>query len=221
VTSDVGTVRQGLLVVVSGPSGVGKGTILERLLARRQDCVFSISATTRSPRPGEIDGKHYHFLSPELFNRWIEENRFLEWNQVHSAYYGTPRQFVNQTRARGLHVVLDIDVKGGLEVMTAEPDCVSIFLAPPDLEALRWRLKHRGTENAEQIAGRLLVARSELKHMDRYAYTIVNDRIELAEAQVEAVLDAEMARTSRVMADGQVQVLFRPDLDAAPAGFEG
>lgn len=203
--------RKGLLVVVSGPSGVGKGTILERLLTLRKDCVFSISATTRAPRPGEIDGQHYYFLAPETFNDWIEQDRFLEWNQVHSAYYGTPREFVERTRALGRHVVLDVDVKGGLEVMTAEPDCVSIFLAPPDLEALRWRLRHRGTESAEQIAGRLLVARSELKHMDRYAYTIVNDEIDRAEAQLEAVLEAEMARTVRVIADGQVQALFRPE----------
>ena len=213
--------RRGLLVVVSGPSGVGKGTILERLLASRKDCLFSISATTRKPRAGEVDGKHYYFLSPEIFNLWIEENRFLEWNQVHTAYYGTPREFVEEARSRGFHVVLDVDVKGGLEVMAAEPDCVSVFLAPPDLEALRWRLKHRGTESAEQIAGRLLVARSELKHMDRYAYTIINDRIERAEAQLEAVLEAEMSRTGRVMADGQVQVLFRPDLDPASPSPEG
>jgi len=144
--------RKGLLVVVSGPSGVGKGTILERLLARRKDCVFSISATTRTPRPGEVDGQHYYFLAPATFNDWIERDRFLEWNQVHSAYYGTPREFVENTRAQGQHVVLDVDVKGGLEVMNAQPDCVSIFLAPPDLEALRWRLRHRGTESAEQIA---------------------------------------------------------------------
>jgi len=207
--------RKGLLVVVSGPSGVGKGTILERLLARRKDCVFSISATTRTPRPGEVDGQHYYFLAPATFNDWIERDRFLEWNQVHSAYYGTPREFVENTRAQGQHVVLDVDVKGGLEVMNAQPDCVSIFLAPPDLEALRWRLRHRGTESAEQIAGRLLVARSELKHMDRYAYTIVNDEIDRAEAQLEAVLEAEMTRTVRVIADGQVQALFRPDSEPA------
>lgn len=211
-------VRQGLLVVVSGPSGVGKGTVLDLLLTKRDDCVFSISATTRKPRPGEIDGKHYYFLSPETFNQWIEENRFLEWNQVHDAYYGTPRQFVNEARVRGRHVVLDVDVKGGLEVMGAEPDCVSVFLAPPDLDALQWRLQHRGTENAEQIARRLLVARSELKHMERYTYTIINDTIERAETQLEAVLDAEMARTSRVRADGQVQVLFRAELEPPVAG---
>lgn len=220
--SEKPSVRPGLLVVVSGPSGVGKGTVLDLLLTRRKDCVFSISATTRPPRPGEVDGKHYYFLSPETFNRWIEENRFLEWNQVHDAYYGTPREFVQQARLGGRHVVLDVDVKGGLEVMGAEPDCVSVFLAPPDLEALQWRLRHRGTESPEQIARRLLVARSELKHMDRYGYTIVNDTIERAEAQLEAVLDAEMARTTRVRADGQLQVLFRPDLETpAPGRAEG
>ncbi len=213
--------RKGLLVVVSGPSGVGKGTLLERLLARREDCVFSISATTRAPRPGEVEGRHYYFLDPETFNDWIERDRFLEWNQVHSAYYGTPREFVESARARGQHVVLDVDVKGGLEVMSAEPDCVSIFLAPPDLEALRWRLRHRGTENAEQIAGRLLVARSELKHMDRYAYTIVNDELERAQTQLEAVLEAEMARTPRVIADGQVHALFGPDLEPVLPNSEG
>lgn len=207
------TARQGLLVVVSGPSGVGKGTILDRLLMRREDCVFSISATTRDPRAGEEEGKHYYFMSPNTFNQWIEENRFLEWNQVHDAHYGTPREFVDRARAEGKHVILDVDVKGGLEVMDAEPDCVTVFLVPPDLEALRERLKKRGTENAEQIARRLLRARSELKHLDRYAYTIVNDTVDRAETQLEAILEAEMARTVRVRADGRVQGLFRGELE--------
>lgn len=210
--------RQGLLVVVSGPSGVGKGTILDRLLSRRQDCVFSISATTRNPRAGEEHGQHYYFLTPTTFNEWIEENRFLEWNQVFDAHYGTPREFVDRARAEGRHVILDVDVKGGLEVMEAAPDCVTVFIVPPDLDVLRVRLKRRGTESAEQIGRRLLRARSELKHLDRYTYTIVNDTVEQAEAQLEAILEAEMARTERVRADRRVQGLFRGDLEPETEG---
>ena len=188
----------GLLVIVSGPSGVGKGTLLHQLLGHRKDCVFSISATTRSPRPGEIHGQHYHFLDHETFQHWVEQDRFLEWNQVFGEFYGTPREFVNQQRQQGHHVVLDIDVQGGMQVMKAEPDHVSIFIAPPDIDALRQRLTARGTETAEQVQRRLLTARVELRSIEQYRYLVVNHEVKQAVGELDAIFTAESLRIDRL-----------------------
>ncbi|MCE7872247.1 guanylate kinase [bacterium CPR1] len=189
---------KGLLLVVSGPSGVGKGTVLERLLSRRNDCVFSISATTRPARPQEENGKHYFFLNHEGFERWVEEGKFLEWSEVFDHFYGTPRDFVEQQLETGKNVVLDIDVQGGLQVMKRAPNAVFVFLAPPDLPTLRQRLISRGTESPEQIAKRLLTARTELAQIRHYAYRVINQHVDEAVAQLEAILAAELCRTSRV-----------------------
>ena len=188
----------GLLVVVSGPSGVGKGTILSQLLARRQDCVFSISATTRDPRPGEVHGQHYHFLDHATFTHWVEQGRFLEWNKVFAQFYGTPREYVATQRRQGKHVILDVDVQGGLQVMQAEPDHVSVFIAPPDLETLRHRLVSRATETAEQIQNRLLTARVELRSLEKYTYLVVNHEVERAVHELESVLIGESLKVARL-----------------------
>lgn len=193
---------RGLLLVVSGPSGVGKGTLLNLLLSHRDDCVFSVSATTRPPRPGEEDKVHYYFLDGEVFSRWVQEGRFLEWNKVFDRFYGTPLEPVEENLRSGKHVVLDVDVQGGVQVIENRPDAVSVFVAPPDLPTLRARLTNRGTESADEIALRLLTAQSELKAMNRYQYLLINDNLEETRAQLNAIIEAESCRISRMVVSG-------------------
>lgn len=190
---------KGLMIVVSGPSGVGKGTLLADLMTRRSDCVFSISATTRAPRPGEIDGKHYHFLNEATFESWVEQGRFLEWNKVFDQFYGTPREFVELQRMHGTNVILDVDVQGGLQVMeTVKQDLISVFIAPPDLDTLRKRLLLRGTESPEQVQKRLLTARVEMRSLEHYRYTVINDDLATAARTLEAIVMAESSLTKRL-----------------------
>lgn len=198
--------KRGLLLVVSGPSGVGKGTLLGLLLKRRTDCVFSVSATTRPPRPGEVDGVHYYFLDSKVFSSWVKEGRFLEWNKVFDRFYGTPLEPVEKHLESGTHVILDIDVQGGVQVIEGRPDAVSIFIAPPSLQVLGERLTHRGTETDEQIDMRLLTARSELKAMRYYSYLVVNDDLALASEQIDGIIEAERCRVARLEREGSVPI---------------
>lgn len=195
--------------------------MLTSLLAGRSDLVFSISATTRNPRPGEVHGRHYHFLDHSTFSAWVEQGRFLEWNQVHDQFYGTPRDFVEQQRQHGLNVVLDIDVQGALQVMRSEPDHVSIFIVPPDLETLRQRLTNRGTETPEQVQTRMLTARVELRAVDQYHYTVINDEIERASANLESIIVAESSRTKRLREGNGIPRFESPPGLEGPSGGLG
>lgn len=188
---------QGLLVVISGPSGVGKGTICAELINRHDDYVFSVSATTRAPRPGEIDGVHYSFKTPEQFNEMIARGAFLEHATVHGCQYGTPRDFVLEKLAQQTCVLLDIDVQGGLSAMRAYPDAVSIFVAPPSHDELRARLMNRKSETREQMELRLQNAEREMQALQQYTYCVVNDKLYEAIATIEAILLAERCRVSR------------------------
>ncbi len=189
---------KGILFVISGPSGAGKGTILERVLKNRQNIEFSVSATTRSPRPGEIDGVHYYFITREEFQKKIDSLQFLEWAHVHEEYYGTLREWVESRLDKEHDVVLDIDVQGALQIMEKAVDEVFIFVAAPSIDELHRRLTKRGTESEEKILSRLEVARHELEYISKYEYLIINDDLSQACEQLNAIIEAEKCKTRRL-----------------------
>ncbi len=182
---------RGKLLVLSGPSGVGKGTVLGELMKRRDDMCFSVSATTRAPREGEVDGVSYFFVSKERFEEMIQNNELLEYAQFVSNSYGTPRAYVEQQLALGMNVVLDIEVQGARNIVRMIPDAVSVYMIPPSYEELERRLRGRGTETEEQIQGRLQTAIDEAKAADFYRYIIVNDNLETAVNELDAIMTAE------------------------------
>ena len=190
--------RKGLLLVISGPAGVGKGTINISLISRNSDIRMSVSATTRPPRPGEIDGVHYFFKTEEEFQKMIESGAFLEYMRVFNThYYGTPKSFVEQELAEGRSVILEIDVQGAMRVKAAYPDAVLIFIAPPSMSELKSRLIHRGTESSEAIDRRFETAYQEMKYINQYDYVVVNDILDLAIARTEDIIVAERCKVSR------------------------
>lgn len=189
--------RKGMLIVVSGPSGTGKGTICEKLLAEDPSLTFSVSVTTRAPRDTEIEGVHYFFINEERYDDLLAQDAFLEHATVHGHRYGTLKSQVEELMAKGLNVVLDIDPQGAREVMRRQPDCVSIFILPPSYAALRVRLHTRNTDDPKEIERRLGNAKGEIDQMDKYQYAVVNDDLELAFQQISAIIAAEKQRTTR------------------------
>lgn len=189
--------KKGLLVVISAPSGGGKGTILKELFATDKNLRLSVSATTRQPRPGEEHGKHYYFISREEFEAMIREGKMLEHARYVDNYYGTPRGPVEEWTGEGLDVVLEIEVQGGAQVKRLMPECVSIFIMPPSLEVLAERLRGRGTEDEATVLKRLETARREIPHAAEYDYIVTNDRLEDAVEDIRAILRAEKLKYSR------------------------
>ncbi len=187
----------GVLVVLSGPSGVGKGTVSKALLQAEPNLVLSVSATTRLPRNGETDGVSYYFVSREKFSLMIEGDEFLEWARVYDNFYGTPRLPVEETLARGKDVLLEIDVQGGLQVKRKLPEAVLIFLLPPSWKELEARLAGRGSESPEEVQKRLQWAKRELQSLSLYDYVVVNERVEKAVEQIRSIITAEKCRTAR------------------------
>lgn len=187
----------GRLFVVSGPSGVGKDAVLERLFAETPGVVRSVSATTRAPRPGEVDGRDYHFLSREQFEAGIAGDFFFEYARYGENFYGTPREKVAEQRACGLDVILKIEVQGAQAVRLLAPDAVLVFIAPPSLEELERRLRGRGTDSEARIAERLAIAQSELACIPDYDYLIINNVLTKAVETLRAILVAERHRIPR------------------------
>ncbi len=198
-------------IVLSAPSGAGKTTIYKRLMADRADIGYSVSCTTRPPRPGEVDGVDYHFLSPEAFEQKRAAGEFAESAKVHDRAYGTLRSEVQQVLSGGQHVIMDIDVQGAAQFARAFPQSVLIFIIPPSIDVLVERLTRRGSgERREELLTRLKSARQELHEIGRYHYVVVNDDLDRAVARVSAIIDAEMARRERA-----------PQLDEQVAGLIG
>ena len=190
---------KGRLLVVSGYSGVGKGTVIKALMEQHPEYVFSVSATTRAARPGEVDGREYFFIDRERFVEMIENDELLEHAMYVGNAYGTPRKFVEDKLAEGMNVLLDIEVQGARQVAERMPEAIRIFVVPPTLEELRRRLEGRGTETAASIEGRLERARQEYGEATFYDYIIVNDLVEVAAQELAAIITAEHCRAAERM----------------------
>ena len=186
----------GKLFIISGPSGAGKGTICKRLIEETK-VELSVSMTTRSPRPGEVDGVSYYFATKEEFCREIEAGGFLEHAEVYGNYYGTPKAKVLEKLAKGIDVVLEIDIQGALNVKTAYPDGIFIFILPPSMAELRKRITGRGSETEEAINLRLSQTLKEVSYIDKYDYCVVNGELEEAVDRVRAIVVAEHSRVSQ------------------------
>ncbi|GGH74744.1 guanylate kinase [Pullulanibacillus pueri] len=191
--------EKGLLFVLSGPSGVGKGTVCRALRERGTSLQYSISVTTRKPREGERDGVEYFFRTKEKFKEMIAHNELLEWAEYVGNFYGTPLQYVRQTLEDGKDVLLEIEVQGALQVKQNFPEGIFIFLVPPSLGELKKRITGRGTETNDLIENRLSTARTEIDLMKHYDYVIENDQVERACDRIEAVVTAEHCKQSRII----------------------
>lgn len=196
--------KKGLLIVLSGPSGTGKGTVCKALLKKRSDIDLSISCTTRKPRKGEIEGVSYFFKSEEEFEEMIKQDEFLEYANVFDNYYGTPKSFVRQQLDQGKDVLLEIDVQGALKAKESFPEGVYVFLVPPSMEELENRIRSRGTEQEHQIVKRLGKASGEMNLMNEYDYVIVNQEVDEVVESVENILAAEKLKVSRNIQDYNV-----------------
>ena len=189
--------KQGTLAIISGPSGVGKSTVIAKVMQARPDLYFSVSYTTRTPRTGEVDGIHYHFVSRPEFERMIADNELLEYAEYSGNYYGTSAKLIDSKLAAGIDVLLDIEVVGSKIVHDKRPDTPLIFVIPPSFEELSRRLHDRQTDAEDVIQRRLARAKEELKEVSRYDYLVVNDVVEDAAAEVCAILKAEGCRTDK------------------------
>ena len=192
--------EKGLLLVLSGPSGVGKGTVKSAIVKNKVfPFEYSVSMTTRKPRPGEVNGKDYYFVSQERFKQAIKQNELLEYNQYVNNFYGTPKAPVKKMLDEGKDVLLEIDVNGAKKVRKQMPDGVFIFLTPPDLHTLHTRLENRGTESEDVIMGRIKQARQEILVMQDYDYAVVNDTVANAVDHIKAIVEAEHVSVKRVI----------------------
>ena len=191
--------NKGVLAVVSGPSGVGKGTVCARLIEKYKGCFLSISATSRPPRGAEQDGVQYYFKSREEFEEMIKNDELLEHAQYVDKYYGTPKKPCMEHINNGENVILEIEIQGGMKVKAKEPDTVMIFVVPPSMEELETRLRGRGTESEELVLQRLARAKEELLEMGNYDYIVVNNSVEETADRIYSILEAESNKTSKII----------------------
>ncbi len=189
--------QKGLLILISGASGTGKGTVCKKFLSEMPETYYSISATTRQPREGETDGVEYFFITVEEFKKKIAEGKFLEYAEVYGNFYGTPLYKIEEHLNRGENVLLEIDTQGALNVMKKIPDGVYIFLLPPSLEELYNRIKNRGTESEEDLRRRLDSARQEIEVGKKYQYAVINDSVDLAVEKIKSIVAAESLKVER------------------------
>ena len=185
--------------MISGPSGVGKSTVLKALLESRPNLYFSVSATTRDPRPGEEDGVHYHFVDVDTFRDWIARDQFLEYAEYVGNFYGTPKRYVDEAMDAGKDVILDIEIQGAIQVTSKRPETVRIFIAPPSWAELERRLTERGTDSPEKIQKRLVRAKVEFQTAHTYDYFVINDTVENAVEELNAIMTAEHCKPKERM----------------------
>ena len=189
--------KKGLLILVSGASGTGKGTVCKKLLSEMPEMYYSISATTRQPRDGETDGVEYFFITVEDFKKKIAEGKFLEYAEVYGNFYGTPLYKIEENLNLGKNVLLEIDTQGALKVMEKIPEGVFIFLLPPSLEELFSRIKNRGTESEETLKRRFNSAKSEIEVGKKYQYAVINDKVDAAVEKIKSIITAESLKVER------------------------
>ncbi|MGL5149675.1 MAG: guanylate kinase [Clostridium sp.] len=190
--------NRGILIVISGPSGAGKGTICKELLRKEENLFISVSATTRAPRVGEVDGVNYYFVTKEKFINKIEEGDFLEHAEVYGNYYGTPKWKVEEMLSQGKNVILEIDIQGALNVKKNSQEGVFIFILPPSMEELKQRIIKRGSETEESLMRRFKSAYKEVNYVSKYNYAVVNDEVDVAVQKIQAILTAEKCRVDRI-----------------------
>lgn len=190
--------RSGMLIVISSPSGGGKSTVIEALLKNDPEMEYSVSVTSRPPRRGEKDGKSYHFVSDEQFQKWINEGRFYEWAFVHNYRYGTRKDIIKEKLDRGMDVIMDLDFQGGLNIKRQSPDAVLIFLLPPTMEILEQRLRDRKTDSEETIQVRLSNAIEEIKHATKYDYIMINVDLDETISKTRSIIASERHKATRL-----------------------
>lgn len=190
--------EKGNLVVISGPSGTGKGCIIKEVMNKNKNIWYSVSATSRKIRPGEVDGANYYFMNPEEFEEKIKNDEFLEYTNYNGNYYGTPKKYINDKINSGKDVILEIEINGALKVKEMISDTIFIFILPPSLEELKRRLEHRATETKDKILERFKSAYKEINEITKYNYVVVNDNLEEAIEKVGAIFRAERCRVDRI-----------------------
>lgn len=192
------TRKKGTLIVISAPSGAGKGTVISKLLEKEDNLWLSVSATSRTPRTNDIEGVTYYFYSKEEFENKIKEGYFLEFAEYAGNYYGTPKEFIEEKLSKGIDVILEIEIQGAMQIKKLIPEALFIFIMPPTLQELKRRLVGRNTDSKEKIIERFKIAYKEINEVSKYNYVVVNDEVDNAVSKIEAIIKAEKCRVDRI-----------------------